>query len=197
MENVLDHASLERAFAALGAEAVAAGKIIDIAVYGGSALILTFPGRVATKDVGAVVQNDAAWLRAAAQRVAAQNGWSADWLNDGVKGWLSHRDAEAKRLFRSYSSETDPGLRVYLAVPQYLFAMKCLAMRIGGVETTQDRADIEALAESLEITSAEAAIDIVARYYPSSRILPKTQLGIEEIFAERGARRSAEPETGQ
>ena len=72
MENVLDHASLERAFAALGAEAVAAGKIVDIAVYGGAALILTFPGRVATKDVDAVVQNDAAWLRPAAQRVAAQ-----------------------------------------------------------------------------------------------------------------------------
>jgi hypothetical protein len=187
--NALDRQSLEKAFAALGAKAATAGKIIDIAVYGGSALVLTFPGRVATKDVDAVVQNDPAWLRAAAVQVAEENGWPLDWLNDGVKGWLSHRDAESRHLFKSYPSEVDPGLRVYVAVPQYLFAMKCLAMRIGGIEATQDRFDIEALAQALGITSAQVALDIVAQFYPASRIMPKTQLGIEEIFADMTARK--------
>src|SRR5258707_15826854 len=104
--NSIDRQSLEQALAALGAKAIAAGKIIDIAIYGGSALVLTFPGRVATKDVDAVLLNDPAWLRAAAVQVAEENGWPIDWLNDGVKGWLSHRDAEAKRLFKSYPSES-------------------------------------------------------------------------------------------
>jgi hypothetical protein len=176
--------ALERAFHALGLRARAAGKIIEVAVYGGSALVLTLPGRVATKDVDAVVQEDAAWLRQVVAELAEQNGWPLNWLNDGVKGWLSERDndPEAKRLFKTYPSEDEPGLRVLVASPTYLFAMKCLAMRIGGVDDTQDRSDIEALARMIGIETAERALEIVSLYYPGSRISPKTQYGIEEIF---------------
>src|SRR5581483_11984825 len=141
----LTRENLEAAFRALGAKARAAEKLVEIAIYGGSALVLTLPGRAATKDVDAVMQHDSAWLRGAVSELAAEKGWPADWLNDGVKGWLSHRDAdpEAKRLFRTYPSEEEPGLRVLVASPQYLFAMKCLAMRIGGADQAQDRSDIE------------------------------------------------------
>jgi hypothetical protein len=186
MGTALNRRDLERAFAALGAKALVAAKVVDIAVYGGSALVLAFPSRVATKDVDAVVQNDSAWLRAAAAEIAEENGWPVDWLNDGVKGWLSHRDAQAKELFKSYPSESTPGLRVYVAIPQYLFAMKCLAMRIGGVDAMQDRSDIQALAQLLGITTVEAAINLVAHFYPASQIMPKTKFGIEEIFADMG-----------
>jgi hypothetical protein len=175
--------NLERAFDALGRKARMDGKIVEIAIYGGSALVLTLPGRIATKDVDAVTQNDSAWLRNAASELARENGWPADWINDGVKGWLSHRDSEAKKLFKSYPSEEQPGLRVFVASPHYLFAMKCLAMRIGGVDETQDRSDIESLARKIGITSAEQAIEIVSQYYPLSRVPPKTQYGLEEIFA--------------
>jgi hypothetical protein len=47
--------TLEQAFHALGLKARAAEKIVDIAIYGGSALVLTLPGRVATKDRGALL----------------------------------------------------------------------------------------------------------------------------------------------
>jgi hypothetical protein len=50
----LTRESLEDAFRTLGVKARAADKVIEIAVYGGSALVLTLPGRVATKDVDAV-----------------------------------------------------------------------------------------------------------------------------------------------
>jgi hypothetical protein len=63
--------------------------------------------------------------------------------------------------------------------------MKCLAMRIGGVDETQDRADIEALARSIGITNAEQAMDVVSRYYPQSKLPPKTRYGIEEIFSSK------------
>jgi len=177
--------TLEQAFHALGLKARAAEKIVDIAIYGGSALVLTLPGRVATKDVDAVVHQDAVWLRQAVADLAEEKGWPSDWLNDGVKGWLSRHDAdpEAKRFFKSYPSEDEPGLRVFVASPAYLFAMKCLAMRIGGVDESRDRSDIEALAHNLGIETAEQALAIVARYYPRSQISPKTQYGVEEIFA--------------
>jgi hypothetical protein len=181
----LTQENLENAFQALGMKARAAQKLVEIAVYGGSALVLTLPGRVATKDVDAVVHSDASWLRQAVADIAVERGWPSDWLNDGVKGWLSQRDAhpEAKRLFRTYPSEDQPGLRVLVASPHYLFAMKCLAMRVGGVDTTQDRSDIEALAKTIGVTTADQAIEIVAQYYPLSKISPKTQFGIEEIFS--------------
>lgn len=184
MERRLTRDDLEEAFRALGEMARAADRIVEIAVYGGAALVLLFPGRAATKDVDAVILNDPAWLRAAAAELAEARGWPADWLNDAVKGWLSHRDAEpgAKRLMRTYPSETAPGLRVLVANPHYLFAMKCLAMRISGVGETQDRSDILALAHTIGIVDADAAMDLLSGYYPSAAISAKTRFGIEELF---------------
>jgi hypothetical protein len=56
-------------------------------------------------------------------------------------------------------------------------------MRIGGVDESQDRADIEVLAREIGIATAEQALDIVSQCYPASRISPRTQYGVEEIFS--------------
>jgi hypothetical protein len=69
-----------------------------------------------------------------------------------------------------------------IASPCYLFAMKCLAMRTGGVEAKQDMADIRLLAAEIGIRETERALEAVARYYPEGRLSPKTRFGIEEIF---------------
>jgi hypothetical protein len=181
---LFDKDALEAAFAEIGQRALAAGRIVDLAVYGGSAIMLTFPARVATKDVDAVVESGGDWLRAVTREIAEDRGWPEDWLNDGVKGFLSDRDREpaARPLFRTYPSELAVGLRVFLPTPRYLFAMKCMAMRIGGADETRDRADIEMLARDLGIATADAAIAIVREFYPDTRISMKTQFGIEEIF---------------
>jgi hypothetical protein len=125
-------------------------------------------------------------MRQAVAELAEEKGWPPGWFNDGVKGWPSERDADpaAKSLFKTYPSEDRPGLRVFTASPRYLFAMKCLAMRIGGVGEPQDRSDIEALARAIGVTTAKEALEIVSQYYPKSHISPKTQFGIEEIFGE-------------
>lgn len=123
-------------------------------------------------------------VRRLARQVAEEHGWDEDWLNDGVKGFLSAADsnAEAKRLFRTYPSEAEPGLRVMVANPAYLFAMKCRAMRIGGVDETADVDDIRRLAKEIGLSSAQEALDLVAEYYPAGLIEPKTRFGLEEIF---------------
>lgn len=179
-----NRATLEHAFGRLGELAVDAGKIVEISVYGGSALVLTTNFRVATQDVDAVFESDRVFVRRSADIVASEFGWNADWINDGVKGFLSAKDAEqnAKVLFRSYPSEATPGLRVFVATPSYLFAMKCLAMRVGGVETSQDIEDIRNLGGMLGIENAKQAIALVSRYYPADRLPPKTRFGLEEIF---------------
>jgi hypothetical protein len=185
-----NRATLEEAFERLGRIAVDAGKIVELSVYGGSALILTTNFRVATQDVDAVFETDRTFVRSAAAAIAMEFGWPSDWLNDGVKGFLSANDGEkdAKRLFRSYPSESAPGLRVFVASAPYLFAMKCLAMRAGGVEQNQDIEDIRQLGAALKVTSAAEALDVVMRYYPAERLPPKTRFGLEEIFGAPSAR---------
>jgi hypothetical protein len=179
-----DRATLHQAFERLGELAKAAGRIVEISVYGGSALVLTTDFRVGTQDVDAVFENDRDFVRRAAGIVADEFGWEPAWINDGVKGFLSANDgsAGAKALFRTYPGETGPGLRVLIATPAYLFAMKCLAMRAGGVDESGDVQDIRNLAAELGIDSAKDALFAVSRYYPLEKIPPKTQFGIEEIF---------------
>jgi hypothetical protein len=179
-----DRTTLEEAFERLGEKAVEAGKVVEISVYGGSALVLTTNYRISTQDVDAVFEKDRAFVNRAAEQIATEFGWHADWLNDGVKGFLSTRDTDpdAKALFRTYPSEARSGLRVFVASPTYLFAMKCLAMRIGGAEQNEDVQDIRQLGNILGVANAADAFAIVSRYYPSGRLPPKTQFGIEEIF---------------
>jgi len=176
--------TLEQAFERLGRMAVEAGKIVEISVYGGSALVLTTGFRVSTGDVDALFEADRTFVRHSAKLIADDFGWDENWINDGIKGFLSARDAErdAKSLFHTYPSETEPGLRVFVASPAYLFAMKCLAMRVGGTEQNQDIDDIRQLGAVLGITNAEAAISVVMRYYPAGRVPPKTKFGLDEIF---------------
>lgn len=188
-DKVFDRRALEQAFRELGRRAHLEGKTVEIAVYDGSALMLTYDWRIATRDVDAVFEADKRTVKRLASEIADANGWEADWLNDGVKGFLSVADAEpaSKRLFGTYPSEDEPGLGVMIAAPEYLFAMKCRAMRLGGVDENADIADIRKLANEIGIKTAIQALDLVSAFYPRHIIEPKTQFGIEEIFEALGS----------
>ena len=73
---------LHDAFMELGTQARKEGKVIDLAVYGGSALMLASNFRVATQDVDAVVEGDQSLVTLLAEEIARIRGWSPDWLND-------------------------------------------------------------------------------------------------------------------
>jgi hypothetical protein len=180
-----DRQTLEEAFAELGARAWALGRTIEIAVYGGAAIMLTLKVRVPTRDVDAVFETDKDLVRRLVRDMASAHGWDESWLNDGVKGFLSaaDRNLTSKSLFATYPSEREPGLRVFLARPEYLFAMKCRAMRIAGSDNQQDLADIRGLAVLIGLKTADEAMDLIQSFYPKGLIEPKTQFGLEEIFA--------------
>lgn len=182
--HLLTREDVEGGFLDLAREAVAAGKVIDLAVFGGVAMMLTLPARPATRDVDAIALNDPAFVREAAKRVASERGWPEDWLNDAVKGFLSERqtDRSTMSLFRTYPSEREAGLRVYVARPEYLLAMKCIAMRLDSPDGSRDVEDIKALISMLQLTQVGEVLNIVAHYYPDKRIPPKTQFGVEELM---------------
>jgi len=175
---------IEGAFDELGRYAAEAGKTIDLAVFGGVAMMLTFSARPTTRDVDAVALTDGAFVRGAAKRIATARDWPGDWLNDAVKGFLSSRqsDSDTLALFRTYPSESTPGLRVFVARPEYLLAMKCIAMRIDMPGVASDIEDIKVLVRKLGLTTATEVLDIVSYYYPEREIPAKTQFGVEEIM---------------
>lgn len=184
-EKNFDRSTLEQALAELGRRAFAGGRTVEIVIYGGSALLLTLNRQINTGDVDAVFEGNKDYVKKLAAEMAEEFGWDENWLNDGVKRWLSSRDAdpEVKALFKTYPNEDEPGLRVYTAKPEYLFAMKCRAMRVGGVETNSDVDDIKLLARAIGLKSSRDALTLVEKFYPQNMLQPKTRLGLEEIFA--------------
>ena len=74
-------------------------------------------------------------------------GCPPDWLNDAVKGYLSDRGD-----FHPYLESSN--LRVLTAAPEYLLAMKCMAMRLG--EEFHDEDDVRFLLRYLNLTDYQA-----------------------------------------
>ncbi len=180
-----------RGLRSIDTKARAAAVLVDLSIYGGAALAIAFNIRHATRDVDAVVHGAPDFLRLAAAEVAVQEGWPQDWLNDGVKGFTSSQ--EQMQLMESFAASPEGGLRIHTPTPEYLFAMKCMAMRPEGLEGSHDISDIEALADIAGIEDAQAALALVEAFYPSARIPPKVRFGVEEIMEKVALRRGSPP----
>ncbi len=151
----------------------------EACLCGGTAMVLAFAARPATRDVDAIFQ-PAQLIRELARRIAEEEGLHPDWLNDGVKGFVSTRHETTVGSLPQF-----PHLRLTMPVPEYLLAMKCMAARIGGTAGEQsDVSDILFLTRHIGIKSARDVLAIVARYYPASRIPVRTQYLIEGLFEE-------------
>ena len=123
----------------------------EVYLVGGAVMCLVFDLRESTKDVDAFFR-PAREVREAARSVALDYGISGDWLNDAVMGYLGeHPDS------RPYLDL--PNLRIMTAAPEYLLAMKCLAMRIG--EESRDAEDVRFLLRYLNFTESAAALEAV------------------------------------
>ena len=144
----------------------------EVYLVGGAVMCLAFHARPATKDVDAYFQ-PAQKIRQAAAKIAGKMGVKSDWLNDAVKGYLSDRGRFDSFLELSH-------LRIFTAHPEYLLAMKCLAMRIG--EEFFDLDDIRYLIRYLNITKYKQAVDILTKYYPLKHFPQKTLYALQELF---------------
>lgn len=169
-----------RGLRALDLKARKAGVLVDISIYEGASLSLVFNARPATRDVDAVVHGHPQFLRKAAAEIAEDEGWPTDWLNDGVKGFVSAN--EKMEMMALFGGSEEGGIRIHTPVPEYLFAMKCMAMRPEGVEGSHDISDIEMLADIIGINDADEALSIIEQYYPSSLIPAKVAFGVQEIM---------------
>jgi hypothetical protein len=162
------------AFDQIGRAAVLAGTKLQIAVYGGSALMLASNFRFATEDVDIadIGEQWPAWLSETVERIAHQNNWSATWLNDAVTFHLSplaqaDRDLTAFGTFPRLGENV--GLCVFVPSARYMLALKLKALRISDFERgQQDMADVAHLLRVLDLTEVEQAIAILAEFFPNS-----------------------------
>ena len=168
----LSKADIRRLFDLLNAELAKSGADGELYLVGGAVMCLVFDARPSTKDVDAVFR-PTRLVREAASRVAVKAGVSDRWLNDAVKGYLSPRGQ-----FDAYFDL--PHLKVFVARPQYLLAMKCAAMRLG--EEFHDLDDVRYLLRHLDVRTPDEALAIVTDYFDEDRLLPKTRLILEELL---------------
>lgn len=146
----------------------------EVGVVGGAAMVLGFNSRAATNDVDAIFIPSRE-VRLAAKSIAKKHDLPEDWLNDAVKGFLPGEPDSKEVIFEGDS------LIVWIPPAEYLLAMKSVSARYD----TQDAADVITLCKSLKIKDPKKVFEIVAGYYPDSRIPVKTRFFIEEIFEKK------------
>lgn len=145
----------------MGRDLARAGKTVDIALYGGAAIMLQFDVEFRTTDVDVRVESgDHGAVERAAANVAHRRGWLRSWFSEAVTVYLS---SEADTSFHaSYPSSGPAGLRVYVAKPDYLLAMKLRGMRVG----SRDETDATLLARATGITTFEGMMSLLKAYFP-------------------------------
>lgn len=168
----LGQTDLRRLFELLNDELRLSGTKAELCLVGGAVMCLVYNARLSTQDVDAVFR-PAGEVRRAAARAAGRAGVGPDWLNDAVKGFLSAQGDFVRFL------ELDH-LNVMVAQPEYMLAMKCLAMRIG--TEFHDEEDVRYLLRQLDIRSYDKAVAVIARYFPLERFPQKTLYALQELL---------------
>jgi hypothetical protein len=93
-----------------------------------------------------------------------------------VKGFLSEHGEFIRFLELAH-------LRVMVAQPEYLLAMKCLAMRIGAEFHDED--DIRYLLRHLDVAAFDQAMQTITRFYPQERFPQMTLFALRELLPGR------------
>ena len=194
MAPMLTRELIERAFDRMGTLAADRGLMIEIAIYGGSCLVLASDVRSTSADVDAVFLTNRSAAYEIADAVARQMGWATDWINEAVRQTAPPIGNPQPNLFPfgDYPRGTEGavGLRVHVPVPAYLLAMKILANRLEGdlLKIQSDEADSLALMKITGINSREAIIDLLKQCYPNipgiiePRLNPRISAKIDSLM---------------
>jgi hypothetical protein len=152
-------------------------RSLQIAVYGGSALMLASNFRFATEDVD-VSKLDLPlpdWLATVAQELADQNHWQKDWFNDGVAFHLSPlAGSAADHLeFGIFPRDGTPaGLVVSVPSAEYLLALKLKAFRV--MDPIRGEPSGCTYCAVVGISTVDDAIALLGRYFPSAQLLRRS-----------------------
>jgi len=188
-ERRLDGDAIVAGFETMGRYLRERGSVGEIAVYGGTAILLQFDWRTITQDVDAVVSAGGRedLVKDAAAYAGLLHDLPPEWLNNFVGGFtpLTER-SEFFSAFGSYPSGEAPGLRVKLARPEYLCAMKLKALERADPQD-KDFQDAVRLARETGVTDPEELNRMYADFFPDEDLPPIAQVRLPEVAAEAAA----------
>ena len=170
MRHDLDAEAVRALLAEVGSELERTGLAAEVFLVGGAAMALAYDARRLTRDVDAVFRPSHEVRRAVA-RVGSRHGLAEDWLNDAVKGFLPPGRPRGRTVLEV------PGLRVDVAEPRYLLALKLRAAR------EEDVADVRVLAPLAGVASAEEALDLLEASFPPGLLTARVRFFVEEVLA--------------
>ncbi len=177
----LSREDLTKAFTMMG-EILARDRVMgEIAVYGGSAILLQMEYRENTADVDCVIKVGHGPVVKAMLQTGLKLNLPSSWLNENVSAFASMAESESDFIpFGAYPSDRRPFLKVRVARPEYLLAMKVEALERGAA---RDRADIAKLCGKLGLSSVDEVLEIRGQYFNKPPTL-ETRLRVEYAMAE-------------
>ncbi len=181
MNASFDRHQIRRLLSRLGQLLAQEGKIAEVAIFGGSAVSLMFDYRESTQDIDFMpVSGDIHRLRELSVSIAREEDIPEDWLNDAVEIFKS--DSPDYRLFGEFPVE-NPGIRVFTATPEYILAMKVMAMR-NSLESS-DVLDVWHLVDAVNVRSFDDVINIAAKFYPDKEVPKRNSLILMDLMEEK------------
>jgi hypothetical protein len=185
----MDIETITKAFDLMGRYLRERNTIGEIAVYGGSAILLQFPWRKSTEDVDATFGKPEASVKDAAAFAAIELRLPDGWLNNSVGSFTPEVEEEDFFvLFGDYPRGEKSGLRVCLAKPEYLIAMKLKAL-VRDSYDDKDFDDIVGLAVEARIETAAQLNDLFASFFPEEKLDPVAAARIPEAVEAIRARK--------
>jgi hypothetical protein len=187
----LDRGSIQQAFEELGERLARRRLVGEIAIYRGAAMVLRFHIDRVTQDVDAVIEREHGAVQQEIREIGKEHDWGESWFNENVSVYLSKAAVDDDlTLFRSYPSESAIGLRVLIASPRYMLAMKLAALRVGSDH--RDIEDVMQMAQATGIKTAAALSDLHQQYFPNAPLDARSIVIVGSI----AERLNASPQSG-
>ena len=155
----------------------------EIAIYGGTAIMLQFDWRTATEDVDGVIRANEreGAIKDAIIYTALKLGLSDHWLNTFVGGFTPETETDGFfSLYGTYPRGDRPGLRVFVAKPDYLCAMKLKALQRDSVGD-RDFEDAVRLALIIGIGTADQLRQLFSAFFPEETLDPIAAARLPEV----------------
>lgn len=111
---------------------------IDLYVVGGACIVVTLHSRESTMDIDALWQKSGV-IQDAINAVGDSNGLGHTWCNDNFRMTASYTD---KIILYSRLHKEFDRLRVYIAKPELLLAMKLVSFRVTKPQDIEDAKEL-------------------------------------------------------
>lgn len=156
---------------------------LEVAFFGGSCLLLAYDyqDRKLTKDIDAIIR-PAEQGEAMVQRIAREEDLPEDWLDSGIKQFLSPKGATY--VTRLPDLRKLPNVKVSFPTADYLIAMKIRSSVRSRFGYEGDLTDLKFLARKTGLASIEEAQAILDRFFEDEVVPPRAVEALKEVFHE-------------